>query len=160
MSEHSGWVFLWNAWEISLRFHKYGFVLLNRLRIVANTIFSNPKTGNYWKNRQKWVSFEKPLQYIVTYLDSTDFTKYIIPKSSPAHRKKNLNFFCICSEVTAQTRLRMPIKLWPMTSRHLTRHNICDDFWLPSSESFPTIYNMNDFAAIIFSRYYTLITVR
>ena len=46
-SEHSGSGFLWNAWEISLRFHKYGFVLLNRLRIVVNKIFSNPKTANY-----------------------------------------------------------------------------------------------------------------
>ena len=113
------------------------------------------KTANYWENRQKWVSFEKPLQYIIKYLDSTDFTKYIIPKSSPAHRKKNLDFFCICSEVTAQTRLRMPIKLWPLTSSHLTRRKKCDDFWLPSTESFPTIYKMNDLAAIIFSRCYT-----
>ena len=43
-----------------------------------------------------------------------------------------------------------------MTWRHLTRRKKCDDFWLPSTESFPTIYNMNDLAAIIFSRYYTL----
>ena len=32
----------------------------------------------------------------------------------------------------------------------------CDDFWLPGVESFPMIYNMNDFAVIIFRRYYTL----
>ena len=32
----------------------------------------------------------------------------------------------------------------------------CDDFWLLSAESFPMVYIMNDFAAIIFRRYYTL----
>ena len=32
----------------------------------------------------------------------------------------------------------------------------CDVFWLPDAKSFPTVYYMNDFAAIISSRYYTL----
>ena len=32
----------------------------------------------------------------------------------------------------------------------------CDDFWLSSVESFPMIYNMNDFVVIIFRRHYTL----
>ena len=65
----------------------------------------------------------------------------------------DLNF--IGSEVTAQTRLRIPITLWPIASHHLTGRKKCDDVWLPGTESFPTIYNMNDLAAIIFSCYYT-----
>ena len=32
----------------------------------------------------------------------------------------------------------------------------CGDFCLPGVESFPTMYNMKDFAVIIVSRYYTL----
>ena len=39
----------------------------------------------------------------------------------------------------------------------MMRRKKCDDFWLPGVDSFPTIYNMIDFAFIIFSRYYTLI---
>ena len=31
----------------------------------------------------------------------------------------------------------------------------CDGLWLPVAKSFPTVYYMNDFAPIIFSRYYT-----
>ena len=38
----------------------------------------------------------------------------------------------------------------------MTRRKKCDDFWLPGAESFPMVYIMNDFAAIIFRRYYTL----
>ena len=38
----------------------------------------------------------------------------------------------------------------------MTQRKKCDDFWLSGVKSFQTIYNMNDFAAIIFSRYYTL----
>ena len=36
---------------------------------------------------------------------------------------------------------------------HLIKY---DDFWLPGAESFARVYNINDFAAIIFRRYYTL----
>ena len=35
--------------------------------------------------------------------------------------------------------------------------NICVDFWLSGAKIFITIYNMSDFAAVIFSRYYALI---
>ena len=45
--DSSCWGLSWNAWKISLRLHKHGFVLLNRLRIAVNTIFRNPKTANY-----------------------------------------------------------------------------------------------------------------
>ena len=110
-----------------------------------------PKTANYWKNRQKWVPIETTMQYIFTYK-----TQNMILKSKPAHSRKNLYFIFIGSEDTAQTKLRMPITLWPMTLRHLTRRKKCDDFWYPSTESFPTIYNMNDFAATTFSRCDTL----
>ena len=50
MSEHSCWGLLWNTWEVSLRLHKYDFVLLNRLRIATIAISSNPKIV---KNREK-----------------------------------------------------------------------------------------------------------
>ena len=50
----------------------------------------------------------------------------------------------------------MPITLRPTALRHLTQRKKCDDFWLPGVKSFQTIYNMNDFAVISFSRYYTL----
>ena len=33
---------------------------------------------------------------------------------------------------------------------------ICDDFGLSGVESFPMIYNTNDFAVMILSHYYTL----
>ena len=52
--------------------------------------------------------------------------------------------------------LRMPITFWPIASRHLTLSKKCDDFWLSGTESFPTIYGINHFAANFFSRYYTL----
>ena len=49
MLEHIGWGLLLNTRKIGLRLHKYGFVLLNRQRIAANTIFRNQKTTNYSK---------------------------------------------------------------------------------------------------------------
>ena len=154
MSEHNGWVFSWNAWETSLRFHKYGFELLKRLIIAANTIFSNPKTAN-WKNGQKWVSIEIPLQYIVTYLDSTDFTKYIIPKSWPAHGRKNPDFFSLVQKLQLKQGLEC------LSHHDLWRRVIWRDaknvmiFGFLAARAFQR-YNMNDFTAIIFSRYYTL----
>ena len=70
MSENSGWGISWHAWEISPRFHKYGFVLLNKLRIVANTIFSNPKPVYYLKHFCSASFF--------TYLDSSDRAQNMI----------------------------------------------------------------------------------
>ena len=66
MSEHSCWGFSWNTWKISLRLHKYGFVLLNRLRIAANTFFRNPKTANYSKRSKKRFPSKHLCKYIVT----------------------------------------------------------------------------------------------
>ena len=40
----------------------------------------------------------------------------------------------------------------------MTYSNRFDDFWLSSAERLPTIYIMSDFAVIIFSRYYTLMS--
>ena len=74
---------------------------------------------------------------------------------TPSTQKKEFRFYLHCSEVTAQTTWRVLTLLWPITSRHLTRRKKCDDFWLPSAESFPMVYNMNDFAVIIFRRYHT-----
>ena len=157
MSEHSCWKFLLNTWAISLRVHKYGFVLLNRLGIATNTVFSNPRTANYWKMSKNGFHSKHLCKYIVTYLYSIDCTQNQIPKSCPTHKRKNLDFIFIGSDVTTQTRLKMSITLWPIALRHLTQRKKCDDFWLPGVKSFQTIYNMDDFAVIIFSRYYTLI---
>ena len=44
MSERICWKFYLNTWAISIRVDKNGFVLLNRLRIDINTVFSNPIT--------------------------------------------------------------------------------------------------------------------
>ena len=76
--------------------------------------------------------------------------------SYPAHIWRYLDFIFIGSAVTIQKRLRMPITLWPIALRHLTRHEKCEDFWHPGDESFLTIYCMNDFATKFFSRHFTL----
>ena len=112
MSEHSCWKFLLDTWAISLMVHKYGFVLLNRLRIKINTVFSNPRTAKLLKNEQKWVSLKRPLQvhcYIPIY--SIDCTQNQIPKSCPAHKRKNLVFILNGLEVITQTWLKLPITL-------------------------------------------------
>ena len=75
MSEHSCRIFLLNTWEISRRLHKYGFVLLNSLRITTNTVFSNPRTASY-EFHSKHI-FKK----IFTCLYSNDWTQNQIPKS-------------------------------------------------------------------------------
>ena len=48
--------FLLNVWEICIRIHKYGFVLLNRLKILTIAIFSDSRITNLWKISKKWVS--------------------------------------------------------------------------------------------------------
>ena len=65
-------------------------------------------------------------------------------------------FIVICSKVRTQTGGRVSILLWSVKLRHLTGRTNDDDFCLPDAESFPKVYNMNDLAAIIFRRYYTL----
>ena len=55
------------------------------------------------------------------------------------------------TEVAAHTRRTVSILLCSIASRRMTRHKKFDDFRLSGAESFPTVYNMNDFAAIIFS---------
>ena len=74
MSEPICWNFSLKTWAISIRVHKYGFVLLNRLRIVIHTALSNPRTANYRKNEQKW-DFRVSLQIHVAYLCSIDCTQ-------------------------------------------------------------------------------------
>ena len=49
MSERICWKFYLNTWAISIRVDKNGFVLLNRLRIEINTVFSNPITPKWAK---------------------------------------------------------------------------------------------------------------
>ena len=99
-----------NTWAISLRVHKYGFVLLNRLGIANNTVFSNPRTANYWKMSKK--GFTRNIFAIRRYITRLNFfTKYNIPKSCPTHKRNNLDFIFIGSDVTTQTRLKIPITL-------------------------------------------------
>ena len=71
-------------------------------------------------------------------------------------KRKNFGFILIYSKVTAQTRWIVSILLWSIASRHITQQKKCNDFWLFGAKSFPTVYVMNDFAATVFSRYYTL----
>ena len=56
----------------------------------------------------------------------------------------------------------MHITLWSKVLSNLTQRKQCDDFWLSRVERFRTIYNMNDFAVIIFTQplLYTLIKTK
>ena len=130
MWERSCWGFLWNTWKISLRLHKYGFILLNSLRIAANTVFCNPKTANYWKRSKKGFPTKHLCKYSTLLHNYTQMvgTSNQILKSYPAHRRRNFHFIFIGSEVTVQKRLRLPITWWPIASCHLTQRNKCDDF--------------------------------
>mgnify|MGYP001796701583 FL=1 len=51
-------------------------------------------------------------KYIVTCLHLIDCAQNQILKSCPAHKGKNQDFILIGSEVTTQTRLKMPFTLW------------------------------------------------
>ena len=62
----------------------------------------------------------------------------------------------LARKLLLKTRLKMPITLRPIALRHSMQRKKCDNFWLPGVENFPTIYNMNDFAVMICSRFYTL----
>ena len=154
MSGHSCRKFLLNRWAVSHRVHKYGFVLLNRLRIVTNTVFSNPITANNWKMSKIRFHSKHLCKYIVTYLYSIDCTQNQIPKSCPAHKRKNLDFIFIWlgSYNSNKVKDAYYIMNYSAASFDATKKK-CDDCWHPGVESFPTIYNMNDFAVIIFSRY-------
>ena len=92
-------------------------------------------------------------KYIVTYLYSIDWIQNQIPKSCSTHKRNKLDFIgCYNSN---KVKNAYYIMTHSIASFGATRKK-CDDFWLPGVKSFPTIYNMNDFAVIIFSRYYTL----
>ena len=127
MSEHGCWGLLWNTWEVSLRLHKYGFVLLNRLRIAIIAISSNHKTVKSWEMCKNGFHSKHHWKYIVAHPYSIDCTQSQIPKSFPDHRRKNFDFIFIGSKVTAQNRWRVPNLLWAIALRHLTRRKKCDD---------------------------------
>ena len=57
----------------------------------------------------------------------------------------------LCTEVAAHKRRSVTILLCSIASRRMMRHKRCDDFRLSGAQSFPTVYNMNDFATIISS---------
>ena len=138
MSEHSCWGFSWNTWKISLKLNKYGFVLLNRLRIAANTFFRNQKQQIIERKTQRRDSLKTSLQIhcyitIPKWLNSKSDSQVI-----PCSQKKESWFYLYWLRSSVQKRLSMPIT-WPVASHHLTWHKKCDDFWHPGAESFPTI---------------------
>ena len=57
---------------------------------------------------------------------------------------------------SAQTRWSVSISSWSIALRHLTQRKKYYGFWLLGAKSFPQVYYMNDFAALISSRKYTL----
>ena len=93
MSEHSCWRFYGtHGKKLASGFTKYGFILWNRLGIVAHTIFQQSKNNELLKNRQKWVSLETTSQtncYIP--INSTDFTPNQI--QIPYSQKKEYWFY-------------------------------------------------------------------
>ena len=67
----------------------------------------------------------------------------------------NLEFISIISDVTAQTRSRGPNLLGSIALRQIMQHQKYANICLPGVESFPAIYNINDFTKIIFHCYNT-----
>ena len=151
MSAHSCWGFSWNTWKISLRLHKYGFVLLNRLWIAANTMFCNPKTANYWK-RSNRVPLETSLQIHCYITIPTWFNS----KSDSCSEKKESWFYLYWLGSYSPKKVKNANNIMTYSVLSFDTTQKCDDFWLPGAESFPTIYRMNDFATEFFSHYYTL----
>ena len=93
---------------------------------------------------------------MITFLLTVDCVSNHINKWHQVPKRKNFDFICICFEVTTQSRWSVTILMWSITSRHLTWRKNCDGFWLSGGKSFPTVFYMNDFEAIISSRRYTL----
>ena len=142
-----------NTWAISLRVHKYGFVLLNRLGYATNTVLSDPRTANYWKMSKKKFHSKHLCKYIVTCLYSIDRTRNLAPKSCPTHKRKNLDFIFIGSNVTTQTRLK--ITLWPIDAN--AKNVMIFGFLVSRAFQRYIIRMISHSAVIIFSRYYSLI---
>ena len=136
MSEHSCRKFLLNTLAISLRVHKYGFELLNRLGIATKTVFSNPRKANYWEISKSGFHSKHLCKYIITYLYSTDCTQNQIPKWCPSQKRKNLDFIFIGLDVATQTTLKMPITLRPIALRHLTQRKNVMIFGFLASRAF------------------------
>ena len=147
MLEHIYWKFLLNTWVISIRVHKYGFVLLNRLEYATNTVFSDPRTANYWKMSKKKVSLKASLQ-IHCYMPLLNWSY-----SKPTHKRKNLDFIFIGSNVTTQTRLK--ITLWPIDAN--AKNVMIFGFLVSRAFQRYIIRMISHSAVIIFSRYYSLI---
>ena len=102
--------FFLNTWAI--RVHKYGFVLLNRLGIVNNTVFSNPRTAKYWK----WAKIGFTQNIFANTLLHT-YTQLIVRKTkfqSPALLTKERILFL--SSLTP-----VSITSWPIALCHLTQ---------------------------------------
>ena len=145
MSEHSCWKFVLITLVYSLRVRQCGFVLLNRLRIVTNTVFSNPRPANNWKSAEMGCTqniFGNALLHIYIQL-------IVLKLRFPAHalltkeRILNLSLNSNSNKVK-----NAPYNMtYSIASFNTTQKN--DDFWLPGVESFPTIYNLNDFAVAI-----------
>ena len=114
--------------------------------------WSSFETANFSKN----VHIEKSIK---SFFLRVDWVSNRINMWYHVPRRKNFDFIFICSEATAQTSWRGSSLFQSIASRYMTQRKKCDDFWLPGAKSFPIVYIMNDFASIIFRRYYTLIFI-
>ena len=108
--------FFLNTSAISLRVHKYGFVLLNRVRSVTDTVYSNPRTANYWKMSKNGFSLKTSLQ-IHRYTLVHAYTQLIVLKSRfPSHAlftKENLDLY-VSSLARWLGSYNEIITLWPI----------------------------------------------
>ena len=110
----------------------------------------------FFEKCAKNVHIEKLIR---TFFLKVDCVSYHINVCYQVPRRRNFNFISTCSEVTVQTSWRVSSLFWFIVSHHMMRRKKSNDFWLFCAESFPVVYNINDFVAIIFRRYYTLTDV-
>ena len=131
-------------------------IWLRGFKLATNHYFYH--SNCFWIDNffEKWAKIVRIATMMKTSFWTVDCVSNHKNEYHQVPRRKNFAFIFFCSKVTAQTKRRVLILLWPIALRHLTRRKKCDDCWLPGAESFPMVYNMNDFAAIIFRRYYTL----
>ena len=104
--------FYWTHGQLASRFTKMAWCSFIQAK---NTVISNPGTANYWKKSKNVFHFKHLCIHC---------TQKQILKWCPAHKGKNLDFIFIGSEVTTQTRLKLPITLWTAALRRLLQNKI------------------------------------
>ena len=104
-----------------------------------------------WQIFEKWAKFVRNAKSIITFFLMLNCVSNHIGEWHLVPKRKNFDFIFICSEITAQTRWSVSI----VALHHLPQRKQCDSFWLLGAKSFPTVYYMLDFAAIISSCHYT-----